>query len=60
VQDTRTRTFQAHEVGHHIQQVLGTSAQVDQVRRTDPDRADEASVRLELQADCDTFSADEV
>jgi predicted metalloprotease len=42
----------AHEVGHHVQQLLGTSAEVDQVRRTDPERANEASVRLELQADC--------
>jgi uncharacterized protein len=42
----------AHELGHHVQQVLGTSAQVDPIRRTDPDRANEASVRLELQADC--------
>ncbi len=42
----------AHEVGHHVQQQLGTSAEVDKVRRSDPDRANEASVRLELQADC--------
>jgi uncharacterized protein len=42
----------AHEVGHHVQQLLGTSAEVDQVRRADPERANEASVRLELQADC--------
>jgi uncharacterized protein len=42
----------AHELGHHVQQQLGTSAEVDQVRRSDPDRANEASVRLELQADC--------
>jgi predicted metalloprotease len=42
----------AHEVGHHVQQQLGTSAQVDKIRRTDPDRANDASVRLELQADC--------
>jgi uncharacterized protein len=42
----------AHEVGHHVQQLLGTSAEVEQVRRTDPERANEASVRLELQADC--------
>ena len=42
----------AHELGHHVQQQLGTSAEVDQIRRTDPDRANEASVRLELQADC--------
>ena len=42
----------AHEVGHHVQQQLGTSAEVDRIRREDPDRANEASVRLELQADC--------
>jgi predicted metalloprotease len=42
----------AHEVGHHVQQELGTSAEVDRVRRSDPDRANDASVRLELQADC--------
>ena len=42
----------AHEVGHHVQQQLGTSGEVDRIRRSDPDRANEASVRLELQADC--------
>jgi predicted metalloprotease len=42
----------AHEVGHHVQQLLGTSAEVEQLRRSDPDRANEGSVRLELQADC--------
>jgi uncharacterized protein len=42
----------AHELGHHVQQQLGTMAQVDEIRRNDPDRANEASVRLELQADC--------
>jgi predicted metalloprotease len=43
----------AHEFGHHIQNLLGTSDQVQQAQR----RASEAegnalSVRLELQADC--------
>ena len=42
----------AHELGHHVQQQLGTSAEVEQIRRSDPDRANAASVRLELQADC--------
>jgi predicted metalloprotease len=42
----------AHEVGHHVQKLLGTSDDVNQIRRSDPDRANEASVRLELQADC--------
>ena len=42
----------AHEVGHHVQQQLGTSDEVNRIRREDPDRANDASVRLELQADC--------
>ena len=42
----------AHEVGHHVQQLLGTSDRVNEIRRSDPDKANEASVRLELQADC--------
>jgi uncharacterized protein len=42
----------AHEVGHHVQKLLGTSDEVSRVRQDDPDRANEASVRLELQADC--------
>ena len=31
----------AHEVGHHVQQQLGTSAEVDKIRRSDPDKANE-------------------
>lgn len=42
----------AHEVGHHIQRVLGTAEQVDRARRTDAGNANALSVRLELQADC--------
>jgi len=42
----------AHEVGHHVQQQLGTSDEVNQLRRSDPGKANEASVRMELQADC--------
>jgi len=42
----------AHELGHHVQEQLGVSDQVGRIRRQDPDRANEASVRLELQADC--------
>jgi len=42
----------AHEVGHHVQQQLGTSDEVNQIRSSDPDRANDVSVRLELQADC--------
>ncbi|MCC6418723.1 MAG: neutral zinc metallopeptidase [Gemmataceae bacterium] len=42
----------AHEVGHHVQRLLGYSARVDEVRRRgDKIQANQASVRLELQAD---------
>jgi predicted metalloprotease len=42
----------AHEVGHHIQTLLGTNAAVRERSREDPGLANELSVRLELQADC--------
>jgi hypothetical protein len=42
----------AHEMGHHVQQQLGTSDQVTQLGREHPDQRNALSVRLELQADC--------
>src|SRR5215210_7382199 len=42
----------AHEVGHHVQQQLGTSEEVRGLQRDQSDEANELSVRLELQADC--------
>jgi predicted metalloprotease len=43
----------AHEVGHHVQTLLGISQQVDRMRgRVDQARMNALSVRLELQADC--------
>lgn len=43
----------AHEVGHHVQNVLGTMQQFDQqVRRLDERSRNLMQVRLELQADC--------
>jgi predicted metalloprotease len=42
----------AHEYGHHVQTVLGISDQVRQQSESDPSRANELSVRQELQADC--------
>jgi predicted metalloprotease len=42
----------AHEVGHHVQQQLGTSGEVSRLQRENPSRANALSVRLELQADC--------
>ena len=42
----------AHEIGHHVQKVLGTEEKVHQAMENDPQRAKQYSVRLELQADC--------
>ena len=43
----------AHEFGHHIQNLLGTSDKVAQIQRSSGETAgNAASVRLELQADC--------
>ena len=42
----------AHEVGHHVQYLLGTLQEAnDQMRRTSEKEANKISVRLELQAD---------
>jgi uncharacterized protein len=42
----------AHEVGHHVQNLLGIANQVSGLQQRDPDAANQLSVRLELQADC--------
>jgi predicted metalloprotease len=42
----------AHEIGHHVQNVLGLTRQVSAGQRSNPGAANELSVRLELQADC--------
>jgi predicted metalloprotease len=43
----------AHEIGHHVQDQLGITAKVDQMRgRVSPAQANALSVRVELQADC--------
>jgi predicted metalloprotease len=42
----------AHEVGHHVQNLLGTNARVTRESREDPSRENDLSIRLELQADC--------
>ena len=42
----------AHEVGHHVQTLLGTNGAVQRESRENRSDADELSVRLELQADC--------
>jgi predicted metalloprotease len=43
----------AHEVGHHVQNLMGIMDKVDQLRRNStPTQANALSVRVELQADC--------
>jgi uncharacterized protein len=43
----------AHEVGHHVQNLLGVSQKAEQLRaRSSEAQANAISVRVELQADC--------
>jgi uncharacterized protein len=42
----------AHEIGHHVQTVLGVEANVRRQQQNDPQNANLYLVRLELQADC--------
>jgi predicted metalloprotease len=42
----------AHELGHHVQHLLGTDEQVRRAQQSDAGAANQYSVRLELQADC--------
>ncbi|MEO8372391.1 MAG: neutral zinc metallopeptidase [Candidatus Solibacter sp.] len=42
----------AHEIGHHVQKLLGTEGKVRRLQRGDPSQQNPLSVRLELQADC--------
>lgn len=42
----------AHEIGHHVQKIMGIEGQVQRMRLSNPSAANPLSVRLELQADC--------
>ena len=42
----------AHEIGHHVQKILGISSKVHMLQERNPAGANPLSVRLELQADC--------
>ena len=42
----------AHEIGHHVQNLLGIDRQVRQSQNSNPRVRSQLSVRLELQADC--------
>lgn len=41
-----------HEIGHHVQHLLGIEQRVRQMQGTRPGAANQLSVALELQADC--------
>jgi uncharacterized protein len=42
----------AHEIGHHVQTLLGIESQVRNLQSSRPDERNALSVRMELQADC--------
>ena len=42
----------AHELGHHVQHLLGIEQRVKQMQESRPGAANQLSVALELQADC--------
>jgi hypothetical protein len=42
----------AHEIGHHVQNVLGTERQVRRLQGENPGAKNRLSVAMELQADC--------
>ena len=42
----------AHEIGHHVQTLLGIDAKVRQLQQSNPNAANAVQVRMELQADC--------
>ena len=42
----------AHEIGHHVQKLLGIEGKVRQAQEQNPKAANQLSVGLELQADC--------
>jgi len=42
----------AHEVGHHVQKLIGVAQKVREAQARDPEARNALSVRMELQADC--------
>ncbi len=42
----------AHEIGHHVQKLLGIETRVQRLRQRDPEESNPLSVSIELQADC--------
>ncbi len=42
----------AHEIGHHVQKIIGVESRVRRLQDNHPSAADRLSVSMELQADC--------
>ncbi len=42
----------AHEIGHHVQKLLGIEQRISRLQRSEPAEQNPLSVKLELQADC--------
>lgn len=42
----------AHEIGHHVQKIIGVENKVRQLQRSNPRAGNQLSVAMELQADC--------
>jgi len=42
----------AHEIGHHVQKILGIESKVRRLQQESPESTNRYSVALELQADC--------
>ena len=42
----------AHEIGHHVQKLIGVEGKVRQLQNSNPGEANPLSVAMELQADC--------
>src|SRR5690242_18205125 len=42
----------AHEIGHHVQKLLGVEGKMRAAQQRNPEAANQLSVALELQADC--------
>jgi len=42
----------AHEIGHHVQKLLGIEGKVRRLQRQEPSEGNKLSVGMELQADC--------
>ncbi len=42
----------AHEIGHHVQKIIGVESKVRRLQQSNPGAGNQLSVAMELQADC--------